>query len=112
VSILVGARLIVEQFPKTREDIEDMACVPYASVVGSLMYAMVFTQLDISHGVGVLSRYMSTLGKGGLENCQESIRYLCGTKYYVICYQRKHRGDNELDVHGFFDANWVGDMDR
>jgi hypothetical protein len=40
-----------------------MARVPYASVVGSLMYAMACTQLDITHAMGVLSIYMSTLGK-------------------------------------------------
>jgi hypothetical protein len=56
VPILVGARLIVEQCPKTQEEIEDMACVPYASVVGILMYVMVCTRPDISHAVGVLSR--------------------------------------------------------
>jgi hypothetical protein len=48
VPILVGTRLIVEQFPKKREEIEDMACVPYASVVGSLMYVMVCTRPNIS----------------------------------------------------------------
>jgi hypothetical protein len=43
VPIHVGARLIVEQCSKTREEIKDMACVPYVSVVGSLMYTMVCT---------------------------------------------------------------------
>jgi hypothetical protein len=51
VPIPMGARLIVEQCPKTQEEIEDMACVPYASVVGSLMYVMVCTRPDISHAV-------------------------------------------------------------
>jgi hypothetical protein len=63
VSILVGARLTVEQCLKTYEEIEDMARVSYASDVGSLMYVMVCIGPDISHGVGVLSRYMSTPGK-------------------------------------------------
>ena len=36
-----------------------MSHVPYASVVGILMYAMVCTSLVISHAVGVLSKYMS-----------------------------------------------------
>ena len=31
----------------------------YASIVVCLIYAMVYTQQDISHAVGVLSRYMS-----------------------------------------------------
>ena len=37
VSILVGERLTIEQCPKTHEEIEDMAHVPYVSVVGSLI---------------------------------------------------------------------------
>jgi hypothetical protein len=41
VPIPVGERLFVEQCPRTQEEIEDMACVPYASVVSSLMYVMV-----------------------------------------------------------------------
>jgi hypothetical protein len=41
VPIHVGERIIVEQFPRTQKEIEDMAHVPYASVFGSLMYAMV-----------------------------------------------------------------------
>jgi hypothetical protein len=40
-----------------------MSRVPYASAVGSLMYAMVCTRPDIAHVVGVLSRYMSKPGK-------------------------------------------------
>jgi hypothetical protein len=43
VSIPVGERLTIEKCPKTQEEIEDMACVPYASVVISLMYVMVCT---------------------------------------------------------------------
>jgi hypothetical protein len=63
VPIPVGARLIAKQSPKTQEEIEDMACVPYESFVGILMYAMVWTRLDIAYAVGVLRRYMSRLGK-------------------------------------------------
>jgi hypothetical protein len=58
VSIPVGARLTIVQCPRTQEEIDDMACVTYASVVGIIMYVMVCTQPDISHEVGVLSRYM------------------------------------------------------
>ena len=66
VPILVGVRLSAEQCPKTQEEEEDMSRVPYGSAVGSLMYAMVCTRPDISHAVGVLSRYMSKRGKEGL----------------------------------------------
>ena len=63
VPIPVGVRVSVEQFPKTQEEEEDMSHVPYASAVVSLMYAMVCTRPDIAHAVGVLSKYMSKLGK-------------------------------------------------
>jgi hypothetical protein len=34
-------------------------------------------------------------------------------KDYVICYQGKPRGDSgKLDVHGFVDIDWAGDLDR
>ena len=58
VLIPVGVNLSVEQCPKTQEKEEDMSRVPYASAIGSLMYAMVCTRPDIAHAVGVLSRYM------------------------------------------------------
>ena len=80
----MGARLTIEQCPRTHEEIEDMACVPYASVVGSLMYVMVFTQPNISHAVRLLSRYMLTPGKEHWKIFKTLFRYLCGTKYYAI----------------------------
>ena len=55
-----------------------MSHVPYASVVGSLMYAMVCTRLDIAHAVGVLTRYMSKLLdttptlRGGVNQCVDT----------------------------------------
>ena len=63
VPIPVGVKLSAEHCPKTQEEEEDMSRVPYASAMGSLMYEMVCTRLDISHVVGVLSRFMSNLGK-------------------------------------------------
>ena len=61
--IPVGVRLYVEQCPKTQEEEEDMSWVPYASAIGSLMYAMVCTRPYIAHAMGVLSKYISKSGK-------------------------------------------------
>ena len=38
-------------------EVEDMKSVPYAPAVGSLMYAMVATRLDIVHTVGFFNRF-------------------------------------------------------
>jgi hypothetical protein len=38
---------------------EDMAYVPFASAVGSFMYPMVCTMLDIAQVVGVWNQFMA-----------------------------------------------------
>lgn len=40
------------------EQTEFMSNIPYASVVGSLMYAMVGSRPDLAYVVGLISRYM------------------------------------------------------
>jgi hypothetical protein len=86
VPILVGVNLSADQCPKAQEE-EDMSRVPYASAVGSLMYAMVCTRPDIAHVVGVLCRYMSKPGKEHWTAVKRVFKYLCGTASYGLCYQ-------------------------
>jgi hypothetical protein len=53
-----------------------MSKVPYLSVVGSLMYVMVFTRPDIAHAVGVVSRCTNNLGKEHWVAVKWILRYL------------------------------------
>jgi hypothetical protein len=55
--------LSCDMCPKTLEEKEKMSRVPYASFVGSLMYAMMCTRLDICYVVGLVSRYQSNPGQ-------------------------------------------------
>ena len=110
--IPVGAKLSADQCPKTHEEEEDMSRVPYASAFESLMYAMVCTRLDIAHAVGVLSRYMSKPGKEHWTIVKRVFRYLRGTSSYGLCYERRPRLERVVYIHGFVDADWVGDLDR
>ena len=48
--------------PENDLENESMKNIPYASVVGSLMYAQVCTRPDIAYAVGVLGRYQSNPG--------------------------------------------------
>lgn len=48
-----------QQCPTTKEQKEEMNMTPNASVVGSLMYAMVYIKADIAHAIGVVSRFLS-----------------------------------------------------
>lgn len=112
ILIPVGVKLFVEQCPKTWEEIDYMAHVPYASVVDSLMYEMVRTRPNIAHAVGVLSRYMSTPGKDHWTTVKRVFRYLRGTRYFSIRYQGKPKTNKKINVHGFVNSNWVSDLDQ
>ena len=89
-----------------------MSCVPYASEVGSLMYVMVCTRPDIAHVVGVLSRFMSKPGKEHWTTVKRVFWYLHGTSDYGLCYQGRPGLDRVLDICGFVDADWDGDLDQ
>ena len=52
---------------------EDMRRVPYASAIGSLMYAIVYTRPDIAYVVGVVSRFP---GRQHWEAVKWIMRYL------------------------------------
>ncbi|GKC36073.1 putative RNA-directed DNA polymerase [Tanacetum coccineum] len=50
------------QCPKTKVEYEEMKRIPYAFVVGSLMYAQVCTRPDIAYIFGMLGRFQSNPG--------------------------------------------------
>ena len=52
-------KLTKEMCPKTQEEEDKMSKAPYASSIGSLIYVMVCTRLDIAHAIRVVSKYMS-----------------------------------------------------
>ncbi len=57
LSVRHGIHLSKEQSPKTPEERERMAKAPYPSIIGSLMYAMLCTRLDIAYAVSMTSRF-------------------------------------------------------
>ena len=60
--IAKGDKFSLKQCPNNDLERTEMQKIPYASVVGSLMYAQVCTRLDIAFAVGVLGRYLSNPG--------------------------------------------------
>ena len=50
------------QCPKNDVEREEMESIPYASVVGSMIYVQTCTRSDISFAVRMLGRYQSNLG--------------------------------------------------
>ena len=47
----------------TLEERECMSRIPYTSIVGSIMYAMTCTRLNVAYSLGIVSRYQSDLGE-------------------------------------------------
>ena len=84
-----------------------MKNIPYASAVGSLMYAQVCTRPDITYAVGVLVRYQSNPGMDHWRAAKKVMRYLQGTKDYMLMYRQK---DN-LELVGYSDVDFVGCVD-
>ena len=89
-------KLTKEMCPKTQEEIDCMSKVPYSSVVGSLMYAMVCTRPDIAHAVGVVSRYMNDPGKEHWMAVKWILRYLRGTTAHALSF-----GGSSIVLHGY-----------
>ena len=83
-----------------------MSKVPYSSTVGSLMYAMVCTRLDIAHAVGVVSRYMNDPGKEHWMAVKWILKFLRGTTSHALCF-----GGSSTILHGYVDSNMEGDKD-
>ena len=96
-------KLSLNDSPKSDVEKAEMAKVPYSSIVGSLMYAMICTRPDISYAVGVVSRYMSNPGKKHWEAMKSVMR----TRDVCICF-----GSKELGVEGYTNVDYAGDMDK
>ena len=84
--IAKNERLSLDMCPKTQDEKEKMACVPYANAFGSLMYAMICTRPDICYVVGLVSRFQSNPRLAHWKAVKKILRYLKGTADYVLCY--------------------------
>ena len=81
-----GVPLSDDQRPKTLEEENIMRQVPYASIVGSLMYAMLCTKPDIYYSVGMVSRYQSNAGLKHWQAVKYILKYLWRTRDYILVY--------------------------
>ena len=57
--VLQGVKLSQTQCPTTAEDREKMKGIPYASAIGSIMYAMLCTGPDVCLAISLAGRYQS-----------------------------------------------------
>ncbi|RVW20741.1 Retrovirus-related Pol polyprotein from transposon TNT 1-94 [Vitis vinifera] len=102
-----GDKFSLHQCPKNELEKKDMERFPYASVVGSLMYAQVCTCPDIAYIVGMLGRYLSNLGMDHWKKVKQVMQYLQRTKDYMLTYHRS----SHLEIVGYSDSDFAGCLD-
>ena len=61
--------------------------IPYASMVGSLMYAMSCTRPDICFAIRMMSRYQYNLGMEHWMAVNHILKYLRRMRDYMLVYQ-------------------------
>ena len=99
-----GDKFNLSQCPKNNFEIQEMQWIPYASAIGSLIYAQVCTRPDIAYIVGMLGRYLSNPKKDHWIAAKRVMRYLQRTKDYMLTYRKS----NQLEIIGHSDSDFAG----
>jgi hypothetical protein len=77
----------------------------YKRIVGSLIY-MTITRPDLSYTIVVVSQFMQASRKPHLDAMRRILRYIKHNLHCGIFYEAK----SQLQVHGYMDADWVGNV--
>ncbi|WVZ75915.1 hypothetical protein U9M48_023933 [Paspalum notatum var. saurae] len=102
-----GTNLSKTQCPMTQDERDRMSMVPYASAIGSIMYAMICTHPDIFYALSVTSRYQADPGENHWTAVKNILKYLRRTKDMFLVYG----GEEELSVTGYTHASFQADKD-
>ena len=105
--VVKGDKLSKLQCPQNDLERNEMKKIPYASVVGSLMYAQVYTCSNIAFAISVLGRFQSDPGMDHWRAVKKVLRYLLRAKDFMLTYRRSEL----LEVVGYADANYAGYAD-
>ncbi|TQE12286.1 hypothetical protein C1H46_001939 [Malus baccata] len=107
VPVNKGDKFSKSQCPRTDLETEKMQGKPYASLVGSLMYATICTRPDLAFITGMLGRFQSNPGEAHWISAKKVLRYLQRTKNFMLVY-----GNGEsLELEGYTDSDLAGDID-
>jgi len=71
------------------------------------MYAQTCTRPDISFAIGMLGRYQSNPGMDHWKAAKKVLRYLQGTKNYMLTYMKS----DHLEVIGYSDSDYARCVD-
>ena len=103
-----GIHLSKNQCPMTSDERERMNKIPYASAIGSIMYAMLCTRPDVSYVLSTTNRYQSDPGESHWTAVKNILKYLRRTKDAFLVYGGL---EDELVVNCYTDASFQIDID-
>ena len=83
-----------------------MSRASYASIVNSIMYAMICTRSDVAYSLGVVSRYQSDPRENHWKVVNIILKYLRNTKNQCLVYSK-----TDLKLVGFTDFSFQSDHD-
>ncbi|KAI5317734.1 hypothetical protein L3X38_037441 [Prunus dulcis] len=90
-----------EHCPKNKEEEDEMRNKPYAYLVGSIMYAQVYTRPDLALCISKMGRFQPNPGMQHWIAGKKILRYLQRTKAYMLIY----RSTKNLELVGHADVN-------
>ncbi|KAJ9544882.1 hypothetical protein OSB04_024589 [Centaurea solstitialis] len=103
-----GIVLCKTQCPVSSQDQDKMKLVPYASAIGSIIYAMLCTRPNIAYSVRVMSRYQQNPGEPHWVAVKNILKYLRRTKEMFFVFGGS---EDEISVTGYSDASFQTDRD-
>ncbi|KAJ9545056.1 hypothetical protein OSB04_024763 [Centaurea solstitialis] len=103
-----GIVLSKAKCPVSSQDQDKMKSIPYASAIGSIMYATICTRPDVAYLVSVTSRYQQNPGEAHWVAVKNILKYLRRTKEMLLVFGGS---EYEISVTGFTDASFQTDRD-
>lgn len=107
VPIQIWDKLSFDQCPQNDLKHKEIEKYPYASLVGSLLHAQVYTRPNNSHNVRMLGIFQSNPRMAHWLVAKKVLRYLNGTKYYMLTNIKS----NHVEVIGYLDLDFGGCLD-
>ncbi|CAL9111403.1 unnamed protein product [Musa textilis] len=101
-----GISLSRSMSAKTPEERTHMDMIPYASVIGSIMYVMLCTKPTVAYALSVTSKYQVDPGLKFWKIVKCILKYLRRTKDLFLVY-----GGSSLRVEGYTDSSFQFDVD-
>lgn len=87
VGVPLGSHFKLRKVDLSENEMKEMEKVPYDFTVGSLLYAMACTRLDIAHAIDSVSRLLANPDKEHWQAVMWIMRYLRGTSKLGLCFR-------------------------